>query len=294
MRSWTPNKTVLAGAVSLLFLTACGPTLIKPDGADDARAKLTQLQGDPQLASRAPVAIEAAETAVRAAEVPQEDNDTARHLVEMANSKVDLARSEAQSRLLEDQRKGLTEERETARLDSRTREADAAHSDANAARMDADVAKGQADAANRTAAAATQEAADLKSQLAELNAKETDRGIVMTLGDVLFATGKSDLKGGAAGNLGKLAVFLNKYTDRTVSIEGYTDNVGSDEYNDALSQRRADSVKDYLVRQGVASNRLVASGKGESSPIAGNDSASGREQNRRVEVVIANATISTK
>jgi outer membrane protein OmpA-like peptidoglycan-associated protein len=294
MKTWTPTTTLMAGAVSLLFLTACGPTLIKPDGAADARAKLTQLQADPQLASRAPVAIQEAETAVSAAEVPRKEGDKAKHLVEMANSKVDLARSEAQSRLLEDQRKGLAEDRETARLDSRTREADAAHSDAKVARMDADVSRDQADAANRVAAAATAQAADLKSQLAELNAKETDRGIVMTLGDVLFATGKSDLKGGAAGNLGKLAVFLNRYTDRTVTIEGYTDSVGSNEYNDALSQRRADSVKDYLVRQGVASNRLVASGKGEGSPIAGNDSATGREQNRRVEVVIANAVVSAK
>jgi outer membrane protein OmpA-like peptidoglycan-associated protein len=294
MKNWTPTRTLVAGAVALLFLTACGPTLVKPDGADDARAKLTKLQADPQLASRAPVAIENAENAVRAAEVPQKDDDDAKHLVEMANSKVDLALAEAQSRLLEDQRKGLAEDRETARLDSRTREADAARGDAQVARMDADAAHTQADAANRTAAAATQQAADLQAQLTELNAKQTDRGMVMTLGDVLFATGKSELKGGAAGNLGKLAVFLNRYTDRTVTIEGYTDNVGSDDSNDALSQRRADTVKDYLVRQGVASSRLVASGKGEGSPIADNDSASGREQNRRVEVVIANATVSTR
>jgi len=128
---------------------------------------------------------------------------------------------------------------------------------------------------------------ELQRQIDELQAKETDRGLVLTLGDVLFTSGKADLKTGATGNLNKLIAFLNKYPDRTVLIEGYTDSVGSEDYNHGLSERRADSVKSYLIEQGVGSLRLTSLGKGESQPVADNDSATGRQQNRRVEVVIS-------
>lgn len=95
------------------------------------------------------------------------------------------------------------------------------------------------------------------------------------------------MKAGATGNLDKLVAFLNRYPDRTVAIEGYTDSVGGDDYNQGLSERRADAVKSYLTGQGIGSMRLTASGKGKSDPVAGNDSAAGRQQNRRVEVVIS-------
>jgi outer membrane protein OmpA-like peptidoglycan-associated protein len=104
----------------------------------------------------------------------------------------------------------------------------------------------------------------------------------------LFDTGKSSLKAGATSNLNKLVAFLNEYSDRTVLIEGYTDSVGGEGYNQGLSERRADSVKSYLAAQGIGSIRLSASGKGESDPVASNDSAAGRQQNRRVEVIISN------
>ena len=110
-----------------------------------------------------------------------------------------------------------------------------------------------------------------------------------TLGDLLFATGKSDLTGGAGPNLDKLAAFLGEYPDRTVLIEGHTDSVGSEESNYFLSQRRADSVKSYLVGRGVPANRLSTKGLGQGSPVASNDTATGRQQSRRVEVVTSNA-----
>jgi outer membrane protein OmpA-like peptidoglycan-associated protein len=112
--------------------------------------------------------------------------------------------------------------------------------------------------------------------------------LVLTLGDVLFASGRAELLAGATGNLDKLAAFLNKYPDRTVVIEGYTDNVGSEQYNQGLSERRADSVKSYLAGQGIGAVRLSALGKGESGAVGDNNSATGRQQNRRVEVVISN------
>ncbi len=287
---------LIAIAAAALIMTACSAPMVKPEGADNARTKLTQLQSDSQLASRAPVEIQDAEQAVRAAEEPRDDDDRARHLVLIADRKVDTAAAIAQSRLLEDQRKTLSEQRETARLDSRTREADrargdaaSARSDATLARADANVARNQTDIARMETEAAKLKADDLQKQLTELNAKTTERGLVVTLGDVLFSSGKAELRGGTPSNLAKLAAFLNQYPDRSVTIEGHTDSVGAEEYNRDLSERRAASVKSYLVGQGVASSRVTSTGLGEGSPVAGNESATGRQQNRRVEVIIANA-----
>lgn len=294
-------RPLVAAAAAALFLVACSATPTRPEGADSARAKLTQLQSDEQLASRAPVEIKEAEAAVRAAEEPRKDDELARHLVLIADRKVDTAAAQAQSRLLEDQRKTLSEQRETARLDSRTREADRARSDATvaqgqarSAQADAINARGQADMARMDTDAARRQTDDLQRQITELNAKATERGLVVTLGDVLFATGKSELRGGTPSNLGKLAAFLNQYPDRTVAIEGHTDSIGSEDSNHSLSERRAGSVKSYLVAQGVASSRLSATGMGEGSPVAGNDSVTGRQQNRRVEVIIANTVTSSR
>lgn len=274
------KKLSMVAAVALL-LTACASTPKAPEGSAAVRSKLTQLQSDPQLSSRAPVAINDAEQAVRAAEKPTENKGLSKHLVWIADHKVDTAAAQAQTRLLEDQRKNLSEQRETARLDARTLEADKAHMDANQARSEADQARLDAEAAKR-------QSDDLQRQIADLNAKATDRGLVVTLGDLLFETGRAELKNNSANNLGKLSAFLNKYPDRTVIIEGHTDSVGAEDYNLGLSQRRADSVKSYLLNQGIAAGRIVATGKGEGFPVAGNESATGRQMNRRVEVIIAN------
>jgi outer membrane protein OmpA-like peptidoglycan-associated protein len=254
----TPSRLVAVTAASLL-LVACAAPMTVPQGADSARNKLMQLQADPQLASRAPVEIKDAEVAVRAAEEPQADAELARHRVLMADRKVDIARAWAETRLLEDQRVALSEQGAMARLDSRTREADLAR----------------------------REAAELQRQIEAMNARTTDRGLVLTLGDVLFATGRSELQGGAVRNLDQLAAFLRQYPERTAIIEGHTDSVGSASSNLALSQRRADAVVQYLIRQGVDANRLRATGLGQGYPVAGNDTTSGRQQNRRVEITIS-------
>ena len=119
-----------------------------------------------------------------------------------------------------------------------------------------------------------------------MQARPTDRGLVLTLGDTLFATGRAEIQSGAAANLDRLTAFMAQYPDRTVVIEGFTDSMGSEEMNQSLSQRRADAVKNYLMNQGVGSNRVSSAGRGENSPVADNESAAGRQQNRRVEVII--------
>ena len=293
--------SLVAAAVAVALLAGCASAPRMPDGAAAARSKLTQLQSDPQLATLAPVAMKDADSAVRVAEQPQKDAALAAHRVYIADSKIEIARSQAQTRYAEDQRVELTAQREAARLASRTREADLAKSQVATARADgaeqklaADQARTEADAARSSAAMAAAQADELQRQIADLQAKATDRGLVLTLGDVLFATGRAELKSGATGNLNKLVTFLSKYPDRTVLIEGYTDSVGSDEFNQGLSQRRADSVQSYLVGQGIGAPRLAASGKGEGSPVADNESASGRQQNRRVEVVIRNTPLAMR
>lgn len=264
------HKPLLIAFTSLLLLGGCASAPKTPDGAIAARERLTQLQNNPSLASHASIAIRTADGAVSEAEIPRKDKSLSDHLVFIAEREVDVAWAQAQTRQLEGQRQGLSDEHANERLASRTREADQAHNDAQNAREDSD---------------------DLRRQIAELNAKETERGLVVTLGDMLFETGKSQLKGNAAENLAKLSSFLKAYPDRTLMIEGHTDNVGSEESNLSLSQRRAESVRTYLLEQGISNNRLGAYGKGESSPVASNDSVSGRALNRRVEVIIANPSV---
>jgi outer membrane protein OmpA-like peptidoglycan-associated protein len=301
------GKSLIAIAVASILLAACAAAPVKPSGAEEARAKLTHLQSDPNLANRAPAAIAEAELAVRTAEQPQKNPELAQYRVYMADRKVDIAKAQAQTRFFEDQRAVLEAQRQSSRLDARTREVDVAKEQmdqartgemtqklvASQARIQADSAMAQADAANMAAAISAQQAAELQRQVAALDARVTDRGLVVTLGDVLFTTGKADLRSGTTGHLDKLAAFLNRYPDRDVLIEGYTDSVGSEDYNQGLSERRAESVRTYLRGQGIDAARLTASGKGKSNPIAGNDSATGRQQNRRVEVIVSNpATVS--
>ena len=142
--------------------------------------------------------------------------------------------------------------------------------------------------------AAEEQVDTLQQQLASLQAKQTERGIVLTVGDVLFDIGQATLKPGAVNEIVRLAHFLQENPERMVRIEGHTDSTGSITTNLVLSQRRAEAVADTLVAAGVARDRIVATGLGPDFPVASNATAAGRQQNRRVEVVIENApTVAT-
>jgi outer membrane protein OmpA-like peptidoglycan-associated protein len=133
---------------------------------------------------------------------------------------------------------------------------------------------------------AAEQAARLQAEVDALKAKPTPRGLVLTLGDVLFDTGRSELNPGAARKLDQLSEFLMEHPERRVQIDGFTDSVGSDSYNQDLSQRRADSVKAALISRGVDPSRIGSQGYGKSFPVANNVDSGGRQLNRRVEVVI--------
>jgi outer membrane protein OmpA-like peptidoglycan-associated protein len=292
------GRTFAALLFSSLVLAACATAPSSPPGAAEVRARLSALQNDPNLADRAPVEFKAAEEAVRIAEQPLSAAEAplGEHRVYMADRQVEIARAKATTRYAEDQRARFAEERDEARLaleaDRARSDAERARYEAERARADASRARSAADAARsaeaETAAEAARRAAELQRQIDILEAQATDRGLVLTLGDVLFATGSAELQGGASNRLNKLVNFLNEYPERRVLIEGHTDSVGSAEYNQGLSQRRAESVRTYLTQQGIAWQRLSASGLGENQPIASNDSAEGRQQNRRVEIIIEN------
>lgn len=287
-RKTLKHSTVYSGLVlSSLVLAACVTDPTTPLGADAARNKLDALQSDPNLAPRARVEIREAEAAVLVAEepLPESDLELGVHRVYMADQKISIAEAKANTRWAEDQRAQLSEQTESARLRARTLEAEKARADAISARDTANAAELSEAAAT---ALATQQQEEYQRQIEALEAKVTERGVVLTLGDVLFATGSSDLQSGNNQNLDKLVSFLKRYPDQGVQVEGHTDNVGSAAFNLALSQRRADSVSSYLTQNDIEARRVTTRGIGMGQPVATNDTATGRQQNRRVEIIIDN------
>lgn len=152
----------------------------------------------------------------------------------------------------------------------------------------------QADSLRRAAEAASARLNEALNQLRTLvaeitNLRETSRGLVISLSDILFETGKATLKPGAAQNVGRIASILNQYPDYQISVEGHTDSRGSDAFNQTLSENRARAVYSALVSAGVPASRISSKGFGESQPVAENTTAAGMQQNRRVEVVVLGA-----
>lgn len=248
------RKTTLIQAmlVASLGLAGCASTPKDNATLSQARAAYATAEADPAVAKYAPVELKAANDAIgTAASALKEHKDPAdiEHLSYLAKQKVAITQETARLKVAEEQIKSASTDRDKVLLQARTAEADRLRS--------------------------------------ELNAKQTDRGMTITLGDVLFDTGKSHLKSGNERSLQKLAQFLKENPKRTVSIEGFTDSVGGDEYNQQLSERRADSVRMALVGFGVEPERIAATGYGKAFPVAGNETATGRQQNRRVEIVIS-------
>jgi outer membrane protein OmpA-like peptidoglycan-associated protein len=175
-----------------------------------------------------------------------------------------------------------------AQAGAKAREAEMARAEAEGQAREAETARAEAEGQAREAEKARAELALLMKELSELQGQLTDRGIVLTIGDVLFATDKSDLNASAQISMDKIAAFLREKQNRNLLVEGHTDSVGSDEYNQGLSEQRAASVKSALVKRGIAGERIVTIGYSKKYPLASNDTASGKQQNRRVEAIILN------
>lgn len=159
---------------------------------------------------------------------------------------------------------------------------------ADSAEVQAAVAQSNAVDARQSALQSQQQAAALQAQLDQIKATQTDRGMLVTLGDVLFEFNRAEVKPAARAELGKVADFLRAHPDRRILIEGYTDNVGAVDYNKDLSRRRAESVATALMSLGVPADRVASAGYGKEYPVADNGSDTNRAMNRRVEIYISN------
>jgi outer membrane protein OmpA-like peptidoglycan-associated protein len=176
-------------------------------------------------------------------------------------------------------------ERQKILIAARESEANRALSQARDAQAAAEQARNEALNAQSQAAQAQ---AENQRLMGELQAAQTNRGIVLTLGDVLFDTGQAQLKAGAARPIEQIAAFLEENPERSVQVEGFTDSQGTNEYNQELSQRRADAVAQAIVQRGIDAQRVRALGYGEEFPKASNESAGSRQLNRRVEIIVSN------
>jgi outer membrane protein OmpA-like peptidoglycan-associated protein len=174
----------------------------------------------------------------------------------------------------------------------------AAEAQQRAAQSDAEKARLAADEANRLRLQSEQEKAALKEQLRQqlnmvLETRSTARGLIVQMNDVLFDTAKYTLRPAAREKLAKIAGILLAHPSLKMEVEGHTDSVGGDDYNQRLSEQRAATVRDYLVQNGISMNSVSALGFGKTRPIASNDTAAGRQQNRRVELVVSGEEIGT-
>jgi len=279
-----------------------------------AQAAYRQAQADPNVQAYAQLRLADAQKAVQAAEQAK-DLDDIQQLGYLAEKKAQIASLAGASRKAEQDAQQLSKETSDVILQKRDRELRAARSEAEAKGREADQARAAAEARLRDAEAKAREAeqaraqveaeakaraaeqarsAALTKELSDLKAKQTDLGIVLTVGDVLFATGKADVAAGGLRSIDKLAEFLKKNPNRNLLIEGHTDNTGNEDFNLKLSQQRADAVRDQLVSRGVAPERITTKGYGPKYPAVDNDSAAGRQQNRRVEVLVLNEGVSAE
>jgi outer membrane protein OmpA-like peptidoglycan-associated protein len=250
-----------------------------------------QAQKDPQVAPHAPVALREAEQTLQRAERTWQDNrdeEEVQHLAHLTEQRVGIAHAVAQHKMAEADIQRLSAEREQVLQEARTREARLAQQETARAQQEAARSQQEAQQAQSAVQTATARAKQLEQELSSLKAQvqETERGLVLTLSDVLFDFNRADLQAGALQKLYPLVTFLKENPNRNVVIDGHTDNVGSDAYNLDLSQRRAEAVRAFLVQNGIRGTRVTAQGQGESSPVASNTTEAGRQQNRRVEIVV--------
>jgi len=287
------NKYLPISLIVIAILSGCSSAPTKNAALEEAREKFNIANSNPEVTTQAALEMkEAGDSLYKADEAMRKGQGaaTVEHLSYIASQKVGIAQETAKRKTAEEAVAGAAQSRDKMLLRARTDEADAskrkvADMQETANYQAEQLAVADANAASDQALIAQQEK-QLK-ELKELNATMTKRGLVITLGDVLFSTGKAELKTGAERNLQKLAEFLNEYPKHRVLIEGHTDSTGSDGFNQSLSERRALSVKTSLVAMGIGSDRVMSRGYGESFPVATNKTGSGRQMNRRVEIILS-------
>jgi outer membrane protein OmpA-like peptidoglycan-associated protein len=289
------TMSLLAAAV---LAAACATAPMSTPTLDQARADFVAANNNPQVSQYAPLEFKQASDALdqaNAAAARRESLNDVDRLAYVAKQRIATAMEVARAKAAEADIANASRERDQVRLAARTLEADRAKREAEAAQAQAAQAQMQAQAAQQQAAAAqeqnaalAQRAAMLEAILVELHAVKTERGYIVTIGDVLFATNQATLTPNGMSTLRKLADVMAQNPGRTVLVEGFTDSTGSSSYNQELSQRRAEAVASALGQMGVPRDRVAMKAYGEAFPVAANDTAGNRQLNRRVEIVLSN------
>ena len=277
--------------------------------AEDARAIAVKKMDEIRLANERQASSDAqAQSQAQADDAIQQrdraQSDTANALAAKTQAEFDMqnaraAKSQAESDAA--QARADATDAQSAAAQAKSDMADSQASSANAisaAQADAEQSRLAAQQSQQTAQQAETDKAAMRTRLSVqlneiLQTRDSARGLIVSMSDVLFDTGKYSLKPGAREKLAKVAGILLAYPGLDIAVGGYTDNVGSDDMNQTLSENRAGSVRDYLVQQGVLTNSVSARGFGNTSPVATNDNSSGRQQNRRVELLVSGEAIGT-
>jgi outer membrane protein OmpA-like peptidoglycan-associated protein len=287
---YIPARLIAAPVVAAvaLALGACASNKTAPESLVQARSTVATAVARNGEAGPARDDVDMARKELQAAEdaLGKSTRDVEYHAY-IAQQTAQAVIERNDSVALREKVKNAETERSAVLLEAREREIKMAEHRAQTAAEEAARLATEAQRGSQQLAQTQQQLDAARSQIEDLKAQNTDRGMVLTLGDVLFDTGSSTLKPGANQSLQRVADFLVKNKDAQVRIEGHTDAQGDDNYNQVLSQRRADMVAGRLMQMGVNGSHIKAMGLGESYPVTGNDSAAGRQQNRRVELVFS-------
>lgn len=290
-------KAVYAIIPLFFLLAGCAGTLATNSLLTSATEEYNKTEQNSMVVQFAPVALkEAEETLEKSRELwnAKADKSTVDHYAYLATQRTFIAVETAKFNSATSEISRSEVERQQVLLDVRRSEADLSEARAQTALQEAQSeralaieARQSADEARKSALEASQMADQLAKRVNELEARPTDRGLVLTLGDVLFEFGKSTMHSGGMKSMDDLASFLMEYPERNILIEGFTDNIGSEAFNLELSKSRANSVKSELINRRIAANRINTTGYGFQYPVANNSTEAGRQQNRRVEIVIS-------
>ena len=275
--------------IAVAILSGCS-SMPQNSSLTEAHSSYNSARINPQVTNLAAAELKEAGDSLNKADYALskgESDATVNHLAYIAKQQVAIAQETAKQKTAELAVTNAGAKRDQVRLEARTAEADAAKQQVAIVQKTAD----QQAVALAVASAKTERdqalIAQQEMQLKELNAKKTERGLVITLSDVLFSTNKAQLASGGMRNVQKLADFLKQYPQHKVLVEGYTDSTGSNSLNQELSERRANAVRTALIDMGISSDRVTTRGYGEAFPVASNDTAASRQLNRRVEIILS-------
>jgi outer membrane protein OmpA-like peptidoglycan-associated protein len=289
------------------LLAACGSTPKSTTLLEQTRSDYIAVQSNPNVANYAALEMKQASDAMALANTQASErgsDESIDKLAYLAKQKIALTQEVTKQKVAEADVISSAKKRDSILLDQRTNEANAAQIRADRSKQDALMAQNDAARAQQQTQIAQVDAANamllaqdvqmrnaqLEAQLADLAAKKTERGIVITLGDVLFGTDLSRLNNDGIATAQKLAKVLQSNLQLKVLVEGFADSTGATAYNQTLSERRAGAVQSALLDMGVARDRVAMRGYGETYPVAANDTAANRQLNRRVEIVLSDDT----